>query len=286
MWIWWLVSLLILTASIVFSLYIFYGSYKAGPVKKDTFRKSFDFVKRSVPVSKQQLIASLRLKLQAVENNSALYYNELKKLQQRIQALEKNKSAGPGKAAYEEEENWEELYYKASDDKVKLENELDLANQKLEETEELVLELKRRESNWKEKRSELENELNKAHTLQNRIGSLQQELEGAAAREKELQQQLDAQYAVTKDYENIQQQYAFVQSEADELRNRLKEITNRDLLLQEKINRLTRHESSHEISAYEKMDIRKSIEEIIAENEAIAARLQKLQEKLNAGRYA
>ena len=101
-----------------------------------------------------------------------------------------------------------------------------------------------------------------------------------------MQQQLDAQYAITKDYENIQQQYAFVQSEADELRNRLKEITNRDLVLQEKINRLTRHESSHEISAYEKMDIRKSIEEIIAENEAIAARLQKLQEKLNAGRYA
>jgi len=131
-----------------------------------------------------------------------------------------------------------------------------------------------------------ENELNKAHTLQNKIGELQRELEGAAEREQDLQQQLEAQKELYKDFELLQQQYAYIQSEADELRNRIKDINNRDVLLQQKINRLTELESTIEISEYEKMDIRKSIEEIIIENEALAVKLQELQEKLNAEKYA
>jgi hypothetical protein len=87
-----------------------------------------------------------------------LYYNELKKLQQRIQALEKNKGLGfqNEKNRYEEDENWEELYFQASEEKEKMESELDLTSQKLEEAEALVKELMRKESVWKEKRSELE----------------------------------------------------------------------------------------------------------------------------------
>lgn len=289
MWLWWIVSLAILTASIIFSLYIFYSSYKATPVKKEfPLKRNYNLIRKSLPFTKQQVISSLKLKLQSVENNSMLYYNELKKLQQRIQALEKDKGTGyqKGKEVYDKDENWEELYYDLHDEKEKMESELDLTNQKLEETESLVSELKRRETGWKEKRSELENELNKAHTLQNKIGELQRELEGAAIRENELQQQLETQQELYKDFELIQQQYSFVQSEADELRNRIKEINNRDVLLQQKINRLTELESTIEISEYEKLDIRKSIEEIIVENEALASKLQELQEKLNAEKYA
>ena len=286
MWLWWIVSLVIVIATIIFALYIFYSSYKAAPVKKEfPLKRNYNFIRKSLPFTKQQVISSLKLKLQAVEYNSMLYHNELKKLQERIQALEKNKGIGYAKQSISEDENWEELYYKVSDEKEKLENELDLTTQKLEETESLVVEFKRRETAWKEKRSELENELNKAHTLQNKIGELQRELEGAAGREKELQQQLETQQELYKDFELIQQQYAYVQSEADELRNRIKEITNRDVLLQQKINRLTELESTMEISEYEKMDIRKSIEEIITENEALAAKLQDLQDKLNAEKY-
>ena len=289
MWFWWIVSLVILTASIIFSLYIFYGGYKATPVKKDfQLKRTFNPIRKVIPVTKQQFISSLKLKLQSVENNSQLYYNELKKLQQRILALEKNRDTGfsGDKKRYEDDENWEELYYEVSESKEKMESELDLTNQKLEEAESLIKELMRKESVWKEKRSELENELNKAHTLQNKIGDLQRELEGAAARERELQQQLEAQKQLYKDFELLQQQYSFIQSEADELRNRIKEINNRDVLLQQKINRLTELESNIEISEYEKQDIRKSIEEIIVENEALAAKLQELQDKLNAEKYA
>lgn len=287
MWLWWVVSLIIVIASIIFALYIFYSGYNGTPVKKEfPFRKNYNIIRKSFPSSKQQLISSLKLKLQAVENNSVLYYNELRKLQQRIQALEKNKGTDYQPKVKNDDENWEELYYQASEEKEKMESELDLANQKLEETEELLVELKRRENAWKEKRSELENQLNHAHTLQNKIGELQRELEGAAQSEQELLQQLDAQKELYKDFEVLQQQYAYVQSEADELRNRIKEITNRDVLLQQKINRLTELESTIEISDYEKMDIRKSIEEIITENEALAAKLQDLQEKLNAEKYA
>jgi chromosome segregation ATPase len=288
MWFWWIVSLVILAASIVFSLYIFYSGYKSAPVKKDfPFNRKPGLIRNPLPLSKQQVITSLKLKLQAVENNSMLYYNELKKLQQRIQALEKNKGMGfqSEKNRYEEDENWEELYFQTSEDKEKMESELDLTNQKLEEAEELIKELMRKESVWKEKRSEMENELNKAHTLQNKIGDLQRQLEGAAQREQDLQTQLEAQKELYKDFELLQQQYAFMQSEADELRNRIKEINNRDVVLQQKINRLTELESTIEISEYEKMDIRKSIEEIIVENEALALKLQELQDKLNAEKY-
>lgn len=287
MWLWWILSLIILTASIIFSLYIFYSSYKAPFVKKDFYvKRNYNSIIKSIPITKQQVIASLKLKLQSVEHNSILYYNELKKLQQRIQALEKNKGTGnqKDKEIYDDE-NWEELYYNLHDEKEKMESELDLTGQKLEEAESLINEYKRKENLWKEKRSELENELNKAHTLQNKIGALQRELEGAKEREKELQEQLLAQKEFYKDFELLQQQYTYVQSEADELRNRIKEINNRDILLQQKINRLTELESTIEISEYEKMDIRKSIEEIITENEALAAKLQELQEKLNAEKY-
>jgi len=287
MWLWWIVSLVIVTASIIFSLYIFYSSYKTPPVKKELLREDYNDIRKSLPFTKQHVISSLKLKLQSVEQSSLLYYNELKKLQQRIQALEKNKGTEYQDSKTKNyDENWEELYYQASEEKEKMESELDLTNQKLEETESLVIELKRRETVWKEKRNELEIELNKAHTLQNRIEDMQRELEVAAIREQDLLQQLDTQQELYKDFELIQQQYSYVQSEADELRNRIKEITNRDVLLQQKINRLTELESTIEISDYEKMDIRKSIEEIITENEALAAKLQELQEKLNAERYA
>ena len=287
MWLWWIVSLIILAASIVFALYIFYSSYKTPPVKKNvplTIDESG--VKNFFPITKQQVIASLKLQLQSVEHNSTLYFNELKKLQERIQALEKNKESVYQKdKGTNDNENWEELYYQIHEDKEKMESELDITNQKLEETESLVKELRRRESVWKEKRSELENELIKTQSLQNKIEELQRVLEGAALREQDLQQQLEAQKELYKDVELLRQQYAFIQSEADELRNRIKEINNRDILLQQKITRLTELESNMEISEYEKMDIKKILEEIIVENVALATKLQELQDKLKTEKY-
>jgi trichohyalin len=288
MWLMWIVSLLILTAAILFSLYIFYGSHKVWPLKNNPdLSNDTGVVKKYLPATKQQVISSLKLKLHSVEQSSMLYHEELKKLQQRIQVLEKNKEPGNTKnKKTEDDENWEELYYNIHDAKEKMESELDLTNQKLEETEGLLEELKRRESVWKEKRSSMENELNKVSALQNKIEELKHQLEGASVREQELHQQLITQQELYKDYELIKQQYSYIQSEADELRIRIKEINNRDILLQQKINRLTELESNMEISEYEKKDIRKNIEEIIMENEALVAKLKDLQDKLNSENYA
>lgn len=286
MWLMWIVSLLILTAAILFSLYIFYGSDKIWPLKNNDITKNSGGIKKFIPVTKQQIISSLKLKLQSVEQNSMLYHEELKKLQQRIQILEKDKPGSQKNKETAEDENWEELYYDIHDAKEKMESELDLANQKLEETEGLVQVLKSREQAWKEKRAELESELTKVSALQNKIEELQSQLEGSTIREQDLQLQLVTQQELYKDYELIKQQYSYIQSEADELRNRIKEITNRDILLQQKINRLTELESTNEISEYEKMEIRKNIEEIILENEALAAKLKDLQDKLNSENYA
>lgn len=285
MWLWWIVSLLILAASIVFALYIFYSSYKVTPVKKDNVKEDSRVIKY-IPITRQQIISSLKLKLESVEHNSILYNNELKKLQERIQILEKEKGIVYQKdKAANTDENWEELYYQIHEDKEKMESELDLTGQKLEEAEALVNELRRREKIWKEKRSELENELSRTQPLQNKIEELQRTLEGAAEREMDLQQQLEVQKELHKDLELLQQRYAYIQSEADELRNRIQEINNRDILLQQKIHRLAELESTMEISEYEKMDIKKILEEIIVENVALATKLQELHEKLNAEKY-
>ena len=287
MWLWWVASLLILIASIVFALYIYYGSYKPASVKKEHFfkRRNLVFFKNPVPFTQKQLISSLKLKLQSVENNSMLYFNELKKLQQRIQALEKNKFSGEAKSE-NGDENWEELYYDVHDAKEKIENELDLSNQKLQETESLLNELRKRERIWKEKQSALQNDVNEVQSLRNKIEDLTRQLEGAAERESELQQQLEAQKEFYKGYDLLQLQHTLMKSEADELKNRIKEINNRDVLLHQKINRLTEMESHIEISEYEKIDIKKTLEEIITENESLAAKLHDMQEKLNAEKYA
>lgn len=254
--------------------------------KEVSLEEDYDIPKISYPGSKQQIINSLKLKLQSVEHNSLLYSNELKQLQQRMQVLEKNNKSAGQVQKFNSDENWEELYYQVHEEKEKMESELDLTNQKLEEAESYLNELKSRETTWKEKRSELEIQLNKAHTLQNKIGELERQLEGSMNRETELEQQFDAQKDLFKDFELLQQQYAHLQSEADELRNRMSEINNRDLLLEQKNKRLTELESTIEISEYEKMDIRKSVEEIIAENETFVTKLQELQDKLNSEKYA
>jgi uncharacterized protein YydD (DUF2326 family) len=102
----------------------------------------------------------------------------------------------------------------------------------------------------------------------------------------DLQIQLDAHKDLINDFELLQQQYAQLQSEASEIQNRMIESKNREVLSKQKINRLTKLESSLEVSEYEKIEIRKSIEEIIIENEALAAKLQDLQEKLGSEKYA
>ncbi|MEO5782036.1 MAG: hypothetical protein ABIQ07_02120 [Ginsengibacter sp.] len=288
MWLWWIVSLVILTCTIVFALYIFYSSYKASPGRKEFIvKENLTPDTKTFPLSKQQLISSLKVKLQSVEHNSVLYFNELKKLQERIQAIEKNKGTGDqtGKET-KDDENWEELYYQQHEEKEKMESELDLTNQKMEEAESLLNEFKRRQSAWKEKRSELENELYKSQSLQQNLEKLQQELTGANVREQELRMELEEQKEVYKNFDLLKQQYAYIQSEADELRNRINEINSRDILLQQKINRLTELESTMEITEHEKMDIKKILEEIIVENVALATKLQELQEKLNMEKYA
>ncbi len=288
MWLWWIVSMLILASSIVFALYIFYSNYKASPGKKEFIvKENLTLDTKSFPLSKQQLISSLKVKLQSVEHNSVLYFNELKKLQERIQAIEKNKGTGDQKGKEtEDDENWEELYYQIHEDKEKMESELDLTSQKLEEAESLLNEFKKRQSAWKEKRSELENEVYRTQSLQQNLEKLQQELTGANVREQELRLELEEQKEVYKNFDLLKQQYAYIQSEADELRNRINEINSRDILLQQKINRLTELESTMEITEYEKMDIKKILEEIIVENVALATKLQELQEKLNMEKYA
>ena len=287
MWLWWVVSLLILIASIALALYIYYSSYKTALDKRNIeiskpFKPSFKFL----AVTKQQVIASLKLKLQAVENNSTLYYNELKKVQERIQMLEKNNFLPkPEFKTSAFDENWEELYYETHEQKEKLENELDAINQALEVAEQKVTDAILKEKLFIEKQSDLEGQLRKAHSLQNKIGDLQRQVEGAAERENDLKKELEAQKQLIEDFELLQQQYAHLQSEAEELQNRMIEMKSQEILSKQKINRLTELESTIEISEYEKIDIKKSIEEIITENEALASKLQDLQEKLNSEKY-
>ena len=82
------------------------------------------------------------------------------------------------------------------------------------------------------------------------------------------------------EYELLQKQNNQLRSESDELRTRLEEINAQNIIMEQQLNRLTELESSLEISEYEKMEIKNSVEQIIAENMTLSGKLQELQLKL------
>ena len=286
MWVWWIVSVIVLVICIIFAVRVFATSRQlqrlisfsdtSSRVSQDTNLK----IKPNITIIRQeQEIAELRLKLRMLEENSINHAMLVSRLSERMEKMEGLKASGEN-SSKNEDENWEELYYDLIDKNDKLESELDLARIKLEDLEVQVAGMLQNERGFSLQQSNAEKLLLETHSLQNNLGELQQKLEGALGREEELRAELSSQVNSGIELTQLKQQYARLQSEATALRNRITEISNRDILLQHKLTRLAELESSVQNSEYEKIELQKTVEDIISENTLLAGKLTELQEKL------
>src|SRR5687768_16388295 len=261
--IYWIVFIIILLCCIAIGIRVFFRSNKF--IQSD---RNFQEIKNITTMSKKdkETLREMKLKLLSLEDASHNYVSMVNRLKLRIEALESGKGIQQPKEDQENVKNWEEIYLKEKTEKQRAEEQLYFVNEPLQHTENKLNELTKNAGNLTEMQSMLEVRLNEAHSLQNKIGELQRKLEGAAEREKDLRQELESTKDLYKEFTSLRQQYAHLQSENDELRNRIAESNNRDIMLEQHIKRVAELESTFETIEYEKMEIKNTVDAIIAEN--------------------
>ncbi len=278
MLVWWIVSLIILVSCIIFAYRMIVSSYEFLPADKRYFLRfnRNNNINDAAPIQRDALRA-LDKKVQSVENNTTFYEIQFSKLQERLKALEElNKlRSSPEKKSIpvtveEEEEDWKEMYYEENTLKEKLENELDLAIQKLEEAENKLQNLSENSTRWVELQSDYETRLQDLQSLQNHVNILERQLEAGAEREKELEQLLLSEITLREKHSMLQKEYIELQSEADDLRRRIVELNKKDINLQLRVVHLNELESKLAICEAEKIKLKTNLEELFLQNEALS----------------
>lgn len=87
MWIWWIISLIVLIACFIFAYKMIASSYEFMPADKKNFLK---FKKNNTTTSegRTEIIYELKSHLKKMEENASLYEIQFSKLQQRLKVLE------------------------------------------------------------------------------------------------------------------------------------------------------------------------------------------------------
>src|SRR5665647_92032 len=270
MWIWWIISLIILIVCFIFAYRMIVSSYDFLPTDK---KFSLGFKKEassqnSTP-AQQEAIRSLKNKLQSVEDNTSFYEIQFSKFQQRLKALEEQYNSQQVHNNYHpkaDEEDWKEMYYEENEVKEKLENELDATRQKLEEVENKLNSIEENNSQQAGLRSEYDARLNDLQSMQNNIGLMQRQLEAAAEREKELEQILLSEITIKKKYAQLESEYRALQSENEDLRKQVIEMNQKERDLEVRITRLNELESKLAIYEEEKAKMIADLELMVSQN--------------------
>ena len=270
MWIWWIISLIVLIACFIFAYRVIMSSYDFLPAEK----KNFLSFKRSTSAESSsgrstEAMWDLKNQLQKVEETSSFYELQFSKLQQRLKALEaqyENQQPLAATLKKEDEEDWKEMYYEENEVKEKLENELDITRQKLEEVENKLNSLEDNNSKWSGLKSEYDARLNDLQSMQNNIGLLQRKLEAADAREKELEISLAAEINEKKQYNNTQSEVARLKSENEDLRQQIVEMNKKEKALEGGIARLNELEARLAVYEEEKAKMIADLEMMVNQN--------------------
>ena len=267
MWIWWLVSFIILIVCIIFAYRMIVSSYEFLPVDK---RYLLGFFKNTTHVEtgsqQRESLKTLKNKVQSVEDSNTFYQIQLSKFQQRLKILEDlNTPKSAADPIYQkkpevEEEDWKEMYYEENEQKEKLENELDLTKQMLEQADNKLKESLENNSGNVQLQSEYENKLYEINSLQNEIELLQKQLVASSEREKELEQLLLSEITIREKYSMLQKKYVQLQSEADDLRRRMLELNKKDMNLEMRLAHLGELESKLAICEKEKSKLKSYLE--------------------------
>lgn len=268
MWIWWIISLIVLIACFIFAYKVIMSSYDWLPADKNNFLSfkknpsSQDFSPRS------EAIYDLKSKLKKVEENSSFYEIQFSKMQERLKALESQYETHQQQSFSQkkEDEDWKEMYYEENELKEKLENEVDKLHQRLEELEKKLDEKEENNGKWKSLKSDYDARLNDLESMQSNIGVLQRQLDAAAGREKELELSLVSEINAKNQFSKLESVNARLKSENDNLRNQIVQIHNREKYLETKISRMNELESRVAIYEEEKARMIASLEMMVNAN--------------------
>jgi hypothetical protein len=260
MWIWWTVSLIILIACIIFAYRMIVSSYEFLPADKRYFLGFFKNPTETGSLQKDSLKV-LKNQVQSVEDNNTFYQIQLSKFQQRLKILEEinmSKAFPEVIQKPKEQEDWKEMYYEENEVKEKLENELDITKQMLEETESKLKDSLENNSLRIQLQNDNEAKEYELHSLKNEIKLLQNQLIASTEREKELEQLLLSEITIREKYSVLQKEYVQLQSESDDLRRRIGELNKKDMNLEMRLAHLGELESKLAICEQEKLKLKRS----------------------------
>ncbi len=268
MWIWWIISLVILIACVIFAYRMIVSSYELLPSDK-RFYKSF--LKYPPPVQrspiKQESLNALKNKVQSVEENTSFYEIQISKLLERLKALEdqnkrRNEFEPPRKHA-EDQEDWKELFYEENAVKEKLENELDATKQLLEKKEKKLEESRENTIRWSDLHDDYESKLQSVNSMQQQLDQLKEELSASTDREKELEQLLISEITIREKYSLLKEEYQALQAQSEALQNRIEQISKRDEDMEVKLIFISELESKLAICEEDKSKLKASLLRII-----------------------
>ena len=256
----WIISLIVLIASIVFVYRMLVTSnefiatdkvfpfkfLKAGSGRNKSYRKS---------------LSILNSKIKSLEDSNAYYEMQFSKLQSRLNESPNNTASQlkPFASAEEEEEDWEELYYQENESKVQLENDLDEALQNLEASNQEVLVLKKESHTTAILNSKLDARLIELNSIQNEVVALERKLRGASERERELQALLNKEIALKTVYDKIENDNVRLRSELEDQKRQLTEMYQKEKEASKQLSR-ARELQSHLGVMYEEEKNRKIVD--------------------------
>ncbi len=274
MWMWWLLSLIILISCSIFAYRMIISSYEFLPAdKRFLFRFGRNSNLQSNSPVQGDAFKILRNKVQHVEDDTSFYQVQFSKMQDRLQNMEERYAMTPSEKVFPinnieeiEEEDWKEMFYEENTLKEKLENELDFARQSLEEAETKLNLVDSENSGWKELKSDYESRLLELQSSHGQIDRLQRELAASVEREKELEQLLLTEITMREKYSLLQQKYAQLLSEADDLIMRSVEINRKDIDHQSTLRHQWQLESLLAICKDENLRMKNDMEQLSKKN--------------------
>jgi len=233
MLIWWILSLIILIVCLIFAYRMIASSYEFLPANKRNFTIFSKSSLLSLPASEQhERQHPIRNSTQSTDDYNSFYQIQFTKLQERLKILEDLNSQKPPKEPLkkeEPEEDWKEMYFEENELKEKIENELDVTRQALEETREQLNKTLQNSFRAIQLQSDLELRLQQRQSLQEEVDRLKTALADSARREKELEQLLMSEITIRERYTVLQNEFNALQREADELRRRIVELGKKDV---------------------------------------------------------
>lgn len=266
MWIW-IVSLLVLIACFIFAWKMLINNFDMLPNEK-----RFPVFKNYTPSDisyNQETLRGIKSKLRSLEDQNAYYELQFTKMQQRLQQLETGSASSPTVSSREDDqEDWKEMYYEENEKKEKLENELDTTQQELEMVKEQLETLMQKNTDASSLKSENEARINEIRELQNTIGSLQQQIEGAAQREKELEIQLQREVNHRQEFEQSKTMHLSLKSENEGLRRQITEMSIKEAEIERRLLKLNELESKVSMYEEEKLKMITDLELMLSQSKA------------------